>query len=192
MRFTTWGTYNRVANLSLAYQWGCTISQFIFVSKFAIDMIVITRSAVPKFKGLTGDMSYERSSVRAFMEDLTNQWPLYENTVDGFQRLSGLSFWARIKFKPKKCRSPTSRAGRLREIYFRIAGDKISTIRDELVRILGRRYTAGMKDLLRGIEIKQQTLDGFRMLPESFKLCCFQFCKDYSSHLQCMIFSCLL
>lgn len=104
-----------------------------------------------------------------------------ETRLNGLQQLSELKLWTRRRFKQKKNRSMSLWAGRLRQIYFRIAGEKIPAICDAPVRSVGKWFTDGMTGIQRGIEIQQLAVDGIRviyrsMLPEWFRLWWCQFC----------------
>ena len=58
-----------------------------------------------------------------------------------------------MKAKPKKSRSLSLVEGSVREIHFKIGGDKIPTIREKPVKSLGRLCSIPLTDRHRGTEV---------------------------------------
>ena len=56
--------------------------------------------------------------------------------------------WCRMKFKPKKCRSLLLRKGKVNQnINFKVGGQIIHTVSEELVKSLGRWFDESLKDI---------------------------------------------
>ena len=85
----------------------------------------------------------------------------------------------RIKDKPKKSRSLSLVGGSVREIHFKIRGDKIPTVRERPVKSLGRLYSIPLTDRHRGPEVQKVALKGLKSidktcLPGKMKAWCYQ------------------
>ena len=127
---------------------------------------------------------------RAFMDDITILVP-YQIAADGLlQRYYDLFTWARMKAKPKKSRNLPFVGGSVREIYFKIGGDKIPTVREKSVKSLGHLYSIPLTDRHRETEVQKVALKGLKSidktcLPGKMKACCYQhgllpvFCGPY-------------
>ena len=113
------------------------------------------------------------------MDDITILVPS-QITADGLlQRYYDLFTWARMKAKPKKSRSLPLVGGSVREIHFKIGRDKIPTVREKLVKSLGRLYSIPLTDCHRGTEVQKVTLKGLKStdktcLPGKMKAWCYQ------------------
>ncbi len=59
-----------------------------------------------------------------------------------------------MKAKPKKSRSLSLVGGSVWEIDFKIVGDKIPTVREKLVKSLGRFYSIPLTDRRRGTNVQ--------------------------------------
>ena len=84
-----------------------------------------------------------------------------------------------MKAKPKKSWSLSLVRGSVREIHFKIAGDKIPTVREKLVKSLGHLYSIPLTDRHRGIEVQKVALMGLKSidktcLPRKMKAWCYQ------------------
>ena len=72
-----------------------------------------------------------------------------------------------MKFKAKKSRSCTIIKGKVKEIYYRIAGERIPTVKEETVKSLGRWYEDGLSDRHKGMEIYRQVEDGLKSINQT-------------------------
>ena len=116
---------------------------------------------------------------RAFMDDIIILVPS-QIAADGLlQRYYNLFTWARMKAKLKKSRSLSLVGGSVREIHFKIWGDKIPTVREKPVKSLGRLYSIPLTDCHRGTEVQKLALKGLKSidktcLPGKMKAWCYQ------------------
>ena len=65
-----------------------------------------------------------------------------------------------MEFKPKKSRSLSVRKGKVKELYFVVAGDIIPTLNEQPVKSLGRWYAQPLTDRHRGIQVQRQLVQG--------------------------------
>ena len=84
-----------------------------------------------------------------------------------------------MKAEPKKSWSLSLVGGSVREIHFKIGGDKIPTVREKLVKSLGRLYSIPLTDRHRGTEVWKVALKGLKSidktcLPGKMKVWCYQ------------------
>ena len=84
-----------------------------------------------------------------------------------------------MKAKPKKSRTLSLVGGSVREIHFKIGGDKIPTVREKPVKSLGHLYSILLTDRLRGSEVEKVALKGLKSidktsLPGKMKAWCYQ------------------
>ena len=86
-------------------------------------------------------------SLKAFMDDTTlvmNRRPAVQNTLDTFNSLLGL---CRVAFKPAKSRSLTLVKGKIFSVVsFVVAGQRVPTLFEELVKSLGRVFNDSLTD----------------------------------------------
>ena len=72
-----------------------------------------------------------------------------------------------MKAKPKKSRSLSLVGGSVREIHFKIGGDKIPTVREKPVKSLGRLYSIPLTGRHRGTEVQKVPLKGFKSIDKT-------------------------
>ena len=113
------------------------------------------------------------------MYDITILVPSQISADGLLQRYYDLFTWVRMKANPKKSRSLSLVGGSVREIHFKIGGDKIPTVREKPVKSLGRLYSISLTDRHRGTEIQKVALKGLRSidntcLPGRMKAWCYQ------------------
>ena len=77
------------------------------------------------------------------------------------------SHGARVKGKQKKSRSLSLVGGSVWEIDFKIVGDKIPTVREKLVKSLGRFYSIPLTDRRRGPEVQKVALKGLKSIDKT-------------------------
>ena len=82
-------------------------------------------------------------------------------------------------YKPKKSQSLLLVRGSVREIHFKIGGDKIPTDREKPVKSLGRLNSIPLIDRHRGTEVQKVALKGLKSidktcLPGKMKAWCYQ------------------
>ena len=116
---------------------------------------------------------------RAFMDDITIPVPSLISADGLLQRYHDLFTCARMKVKPKKSRSISLVGASVREIHFKIGGDKIPTVREKPVRSLGRLYSIPLTDCHRCREVQKVALKGLKSidktcLPGKMKAWCYQ------------------
>ena len=111
---------------------GCVISPLLFV----LAMELILRSAANTSKGVMKNEHLTLPPSRAFMDDITIFVPSQISADGLLQSYYDLFKWARMKAKPKKSRSLSLVGRSVREIHFKIGGDKIPTVREKLVKCL--------------------------------------------------------
>ena len=116
---------------------------------------------------------------RGFMDDITILIPSQISANGLLQRYYDLFTWARMKAKPKKSRSLSLVSGAVREIHFKIGGDKIPTVREKPVKSLGCLYSIPLTDRHRGTEVQKVALKGLKSidktcLPGRMKAWCYQ------------------
>ena len=109
---------------------GCVISPLLF--------ILLLRGAANISKGVMKNEHLTLPPSRAFRDDITILVPSQIATDGLLQRYYDLFKWVRMKAKPKKSRSLSLFGGSVREIHFKIWGDKIPTVREKPVKRLGR------------------------------------------------------
>ena len=116
---------------------GCVISPLLFV----LAMELILRGAANTSKGVMKNENLTLPPSRAFMADITILIPSQISADGLLQRYYDLFRWARMKVKPKKSRSLSLVGGSVREIHFKIGGDKIPTVWKKPVKSIGRLYS---------------------------------------------------
>ena len=83
------------------------------------------------------------------------------------------------RLSQKKSRSLSFVGGSVREIHFKIGGDKIPTVREKPVKSLGCLYSIPLTDRHRGAEVQKEALKGLKSidktcLPGKMKAWCYQ------------------
>ena len=140
-------------------------------------MELILRGAANTSKEIMKNKHLTHPPSRALMDDITIFVP---SQIDGLlQRYYNLFTWARMKVKPKKSRSLSLVRGSVREIHFKIRGDKIPTVRERPIKSLGRLYSIPLTDRHRGTEVEKVTLKGFKLIDKTcllgnMKVWCYQ------------------
>ena len=104
---------------------------------------------------------------RAFMDDITILVQSQFSADGLLQKYNDLFTWARMKAKPKKSRSLSLVGGSVREIHFKIGGDKIPTVREKPVKSLGRLYSIPLTDRHRGPEVQKVALKGLKSIDKT-------------------------
>ena len=104
----------------------------------------------------------------------------YSFRADGLlKRYYDPFIWARMKAKSKKSRSLLLVGGSVREIHFKVGGDKIPTVREKPVKSLERLYSIPLTDRHRGTEVQKVALKALKLidktcLPGKMKAWCYQ------------------
>ena len=137
---------------------GCVISSLLFV----LGMELILRGAANTSKGVMKKEHLTLPPSTAFMDDITIVVPSQIAAIGLLQRYYDLFTWARMKVKPKKSRSLSLVGGSVREIHFKIRGDKIPTVREKPVKSLGRLYSIPLTGRHRGPEVQKVVLKGLK------------------------------
>ena len=153
MRFTT-GTFTTDwQRLEKGIAAGCTIS----VELFILVMETMLRSA-------DIEVVVMKPTLKAFMDDITVLPKCEEDANRVLRRLDELITWTRMKFKAKKSRSSTIIKGKVKEMHYRIAAERIPSVKEEPVKSLGRWYEDGLSDRHKGMEIYRQAEDGLKSI----------------------------
>ena len=146
MKFTVKNYTTKWQALEIGIMMGCVISPLLFV----LAMELILRGAANTSEGVRKNDHLTLPPSRAFMDDITIIVPSQISADGLLQRYYDLFTWARMKAKPKKSRSLLLVRGSVREIHFKIGGDKIPTVREKPVKCLGRLYSIPLTDRHRG------------------------------------------
>ena len=175
MIFTVKNYTTKWQALEIGIMMGCVISPLLFV----LAMELILRGAANTSEGVMKNDHLTLPPSRAFMDDITILVPSQISAECLLQRYYDLFTWVRMKAKPKKSRSLSLVGGSVREIHFKIGGDKIPTIREEPVKSLGRLYSIPLTDRHRSTEVQKIALKGLRSidktcLPGRMKAWCYQ------------------
>ena len=154
MKFTVKNSTTKWQALDIGIMMGCVISPLLFV----LAMELTLRGAANTSKEMMESEHLTLSPSRAFMDDITILVPS-RIAADGLlQRYYDLFPWVRMKAKPKKSRSVSLVGGSLREIHFKIGGDKIPTVLEKQVKSLGCLYSIPLTDRHRGTEFHKVAL----------------------------------
>ena len=139
----------------------CVISPLLFV--LAMELI-FTSKGVMKNEHLTLTLP----PSRAFMDDITILVSSQISADGLLQRYYDLFSWVRMKAKPKKIRSLSLVGGSVREIQFKIGGDKIPTVREKPVKSLGHLYSIPLTGRRRGTEVQKVALKGLKSIDKTY------------------------
>ena len=131
---------------------------------------VSSGNTLSSFSRLGRRVLYHKSGVWLIVfgyDDITILIPS-QIAADGFlKKYYDLFTWARMKAKLKKSRSQLFVGGSVREIHFKIGGDKIPTVREEPVKSLGRLYSIPLTDRHRGTEAQKVALKGLKSIDKT-------------------------
>ena len=146
---------------------------------FVLTIELILRGAANTSKGVMKNEHLILPPSRDFMDDITILVPSQIAAGGLLQRYYNLFTWARMKAKPKKSRNLSLVGWSVWEIHFKIRGDKIPTIREKLVKNLGRVYSIPLTDRHRGTEVQKVALKELKLidktcLPGKMKAWCYQ------------------
>ena len=174
MKFTVKNYTTKWKALEIGIMMGCVISLHLFV--LAIELIL--RGAANTSKGVMKNEHLTLPPSRAFMYDITILVPSQISTDGLLQRYYNLFTWSRMKAKSKKSRSLSLVGGSVREIHFKIWGDKIPPVREKPVKSLGRLYSIPLTDRYRGTEVQKVAFKGLKSidktcLPGKMKAWCY-------------------
>ena len=175
MKFTVKDNTTKWQTFEIGIMMGCVISPLLFV----LAMELILQGAANTSKGMMKNEHLTLPPSRAFMDDITILVPSQIAANGLLQRYYNLFTWARMKAKPKKSQSLSLVGGSVREINFKIGGDKIPRVREKLVKSLRRLYSIPLTDCHRGTEVQKVALKGLKSidktcLPGKMKAWCYQ------------------
>ncbi|XP_063050368.1 uncharacterized protein LOC134445223 [Engraulis encrasicolus] len=143
MRFTSGSTTSAWHRLEKGIITGCTIS----VTLFALAMTMLVKAAEVECRGPLSRSGTRQPPIRAFMDDLTvtaTSVPGCRWLLKGLERLTS---WARMTFKPAKCRSLVLRKGRVEDKFrFHMNGLQIPSLTEKPVKSLGKLFDATLRD----------------------------------------------
>ena len=142
-------------------------------------MELILQGAANTSKGMMNNEHLSLPPSKAFTDDITILVPSQIAAVGLLQRYYNLFTWTRMKAKPKKSQSLSLVGGSVREIHFKIWGDKIPTVREKPVKSFGHLYSIPLTDRRRGTEVRKVALKGLKSidktcLPGKMKAWCYQ------------------
>ena len=129
IRFTTGTFTTNWRRLEKEIAAGCTISVVLFI----LVMETMLKSA-------DIEVVVIKPTLKAFIDDITVLAKCEEDINRVLRRLDELITWTRMKFKATKSRSCTIIKGKVKEMHYRIAGERIPTAKEEPVKSLGRWY----------------------------------------------------
>ena len=121
---------------------GCTISATLF----ALAMNMLVKSAEVECRGPVSNTGVRQPPIRAYMDDLTVTTPSVTGCRWLLRGLEQQIKWARMNFKPSKCRSVVIKRGHVVRHHFTIEGRAIPTLADEPVKSLGKTFYNVLKD----------------------------------------------
>ena len=122
---------------------GCTISATLFT--LAMNMMV--KSAETECRGPASNSGVRQPPIRAYMDDLTVTTPSVTGCRWLLRGLEKQIKWARMQFKPSKCRSVVIKKGKVAEnFHFRVEGREIPTLSEKPVKSLGKWFCSSLKD----------------------------------------------
>ena len=175
MKFTVKNYTTKRQPLEIGIMMGCMISPLLFV----LAMELILRSAANTSKGVMKNEHLALPPSRAFMDDISILVPSQITAHGLLQRYYDLFTWARMKAKPRKSRSLWLVGGSVREIHFKIGGDKIPAVSEKLVKSPGRLYSIPLTDRHRGTEVHKVALKRLKSidktcLPGKMRAWCYQ------------------
>ena len=163
MKFTIKDYTTKWQALEIGIMMGCVISPLLFV----LTMELILRGTANMSKGVMKNEHLTLHPSRAFMDNITILVPS-KIAVDGLlQRYYDLFTWVKMKAKPKKSQSLSLVRGSVREIHFKIGGDKIPTVREKPVKSLRRLYSIPLTDCYRGTEVQKVALKGLKSIDKT-------------------------
>ncbi|XP_072560565.1 uncharacterized protein [Paramormyrops kingsleyae] len=143
MRFTSGSITSAWHRLEKGIITGCTIS----VTLFALAMTMLVKAAEVECRGPLSRSGTRQPPIRAFMDDLTvtaTSVPGCRWLLKGLERLTS---WARMTFKPAKCRSLVSRKGRVEDKFrFHMNGLQIPSLTEKPVKSLGKLFDVTLRD----------------------------------------------
>ena len=163
MKFTIKNYTTKWPALEIGIMMSCVISPFLFV----LAMELILWGAANTSKGVMKNEHLTLPPSRAFMNNITIFVPSQIAADYLLQRYYDLLTWVRMKAKPKKSRSLTLVGGSVREIHFKIGGDKILTVREKPVKSLGCLYSIPLTDCHRGTEVQKVALKGLKSIDKT-------------------------
>ena len=141
----------------------CVISPLLFV----LAMELVLQGAANMLKGVMKCEHLTLPPSRAFMDNISILVPS-KIAADGLlQRYYDLFTWARMKAKPKKSRSLSLVGGSVRDIHFKIGGDKIPTVREKPIKSLRHLYLIPLTDRHRGTEVQKVALKGLKSIDKT-------------------------
>ena len=154
---------------------GCTISVIVFLA--AINILIKTAEKEckgPKINGI------QQKSLKAFMDDMTVNAAQPQGARWILKKLYELTTWARMSFKPKKCRSIVIKKGQVQKnIKFQVGAEQIPTVNEEPIKCLGKWYDGTLRDTENSRKTTHQLQDHLEKidkaaLPGRYKAWCFQ------------------
>ena len=175
MKFTVKNYTTKWSALKIGIMMGCVISPLLSV----LAMKLILRGAANTSKGVMKNEHLTLPPSRAFMDDITILVTSQIAAAGFLQKYYDHFTWARMKAKPRKSRILSLVGGSVREIHFKIGGDKIPTVREKPVKSLGRFYSISQTDRHRGTKVVKVDLKGLKSidktcLPGKMKAWCYK------------------
>lgn len=146
---------------------GCLISPILFTAAFEV-ILVGGRQMV---NGVRSPAGQRLPAIRSYMDDVTTLLQIAACTHRLLKRFEELLTWARMKIKPSKSRSVSIRKGARRDnISFSVDGKEIPCLAEQLVKSLGRLYTADLSDKNMTVSVTAQLTAGLKKIDQSLLL----------------------
>ena len=174
-RFTTTDFTTNWQRLEKGIITGCTVSVIVFLAA----MNIMIKTAEKECKGPKVN-EIQQKPIKAFMDDLTINTVQPQGARWILSKLNELTAWARMSFKPRKCRSLVIIKGKIeKNVKFKLGESNIPTVSEEPVKCLGKWYDGSLRDTENSRKTVQQLQEHLRKLekaplPGRYKAWCFQ------------------
>ena len=144
---------------------GCTISVILFLAAMNVILEYVLVVKVPRYTLQNGN---QLPLQRGFMDDLSLMSSTVAGTLILLQRVVVALQWARMKMKPSKSRSCVVKAGRCMDVQpFAVGGEKIKSIQQKPVKMLGRWINGDLTDRKARNELEEKFLGGMKAIDKS-------------------------
>ena len=121
---------------------GCTLSVILFV----LAMSMLVEEAKRETKGPKSDSGQQQPNIRLFMDDIATATNTLVQTKYLLEKLSENFKKAELKVKPEKCRSLVMIKGEISRRMPVIDGKQITSITDQPIKYLGKKYNNRVDD----------------------------------------------
>ena len=141
-RFTTNSFTTNWQRLEKGIITGCTISVIVFIA--AINIMIKTAEKECRGPKLNDK---QQKPLKAFMDDLTISTVQPQGARWVLRKLEELTKWARMAFKPSKCRSIVIQKGTIeKNVRLKLGTATIPSLNEQPVKCLGKWYDGSLRD----------------------------------------------